>query len=76
AVIDADGLTPPSRVQGPSVVEVSTSVFAQLQPGKVSAFTGAASFAYINRAIDAALAGHVAAVTTAPINKEGLRRRC
>ena len=47
---------------------------AALEPGTVTADTGAASFAYINRAIDAALAGHVAAVTTAPINKEALAK--
>jgi 4-phospho-D-threonate 3-dehydrogenase / 4-phospho-D-erythronate 3-dehydrogenase len=43
-----------------------------LTPGRVSAATGDASFRYIQLAIDAALAGHVAAVTTAPINKEAL----
>ena len=41
-------------------------------PGVVSAATGDASFRYIQLAIDAALAGHIAAVTTAPINKEAL----
>ena len=43
-----------------------------LTPGIVSAATGDASFRYIQAAIDAALAGHIAAVTTAPINKEAL----
>lgn len=42
------------------------------QPGQVSAATGHASFIYIQRAIDAALAGVIASVTTAPINKEAL----
>lgn len=42
------------------------------EPGRVSAATGHASFVYIQRAIDAALAGSVAAITTAPINKEAL----
>lgn len=42
------------------------------EPGHVSAATGHASFVYIQRAIDAALAGTIAAVTTAPINKEAL----
>lgn len=41
-------------------------------PGQVSAATGHASFVYIQRAIDAALAGTVDSVTTAPINKEAL----
>lgn len=42
------------------------------EPGQVSAATGHASFIYIQRAIDAALAGIIASVTTAPINKEAL----
>lgn len=42
------------------------------EPGFVSAATGHASYIYIQRAIDAALAGTIAAVTTAPINKEAL----
>lgn len=41
-------------------------------PGQVSAATGHASFIYIQRAIDAALSGLIASVTTAPINKEAL----
>jgi 4-hydroxythreonine-4-phosphate dehydrogenase len=44
----------------------------QLVPGRVQASTGDASFQYIQRAIDAALAGQVAAVATAPINKEAI----
>lgn len=42
--------------------------------GAVNACCGRASFAYIQAAIDAALAGSVAAVITAPINKEALAR--
>ena len=37
-----------------------------------SAATGRAGFTYVDRAIDAALAGQVAAVSTAPLNKEAL----
>ena len=44
----------------------------RLTPGVVSADTGRASFGYIQAAIDAALAGEVAAVSTAPINKEAI----
>ena len=43
-----------------------------LIPGQVSAACGQASYDYITRAIDDALAGDVAAVVTAPINKEAL----
>jgi 4-hydroxythreonine-4-phosphate dehydrogenase len=42
-------------------------------PGCANAATGRASYGYIQAAIDAALAGEVAAVTTGPINKEAIR---
>ncbi|MCA9133976.1 MAG: 4-hydroxythreonine-4-phosphate dehydrogenase PdxA, partial [Planctomycetales bacterium] len=41
--------------------------------GQVSREGGRASYAYIQAAIDAALAGSIDAVTTAPLNKESLR---
>ncbi|MEU7017882.1 4-hydroxythreonine-4-phosphate dehydrogenase PdxA [Streptomyces sp. NPDC046385] len=41
--------------------------------GTVDARAGAASFAYVRRGIELALAGEVRAITTAPINKEALR---
>jgi 4-hydroxythreonine-4-phosphate dehydrogenase len=46
---------------------------AQVEPGQFDAATGRASYHYIDRAIDAATDGRVAAVVTAPINKEALR---
>lgn len=42
-------------------------------PGIVSARTGAAAYRYVEKSIEAALAGQVAAVATAPMNKEALR---
>jgi 4-hydroxythreonine-4-phosphate dehydrogenase len=58
---------------GESMVVDCNCMDAQLlTPGIVSAATGDASFRYIQYAIDAALAGKIAAVTTAPINKEAL----
>jgi 4-phospho-D-threonate 3-dehydrogenase / 4-phospho-D-erythronate 3-dehydrogenase len=42
------------------------------EPGKVSPATGRAAFTYVDRAIDAALAGEVAAIATAPLNKEAM----
>lgn len=42
-------------------------------PGVVSARTGAAGYGYVLATIEAALAGEVAAVATAPLNKEALR---
>jgi 4-phospho-D-threonate 3-dehydrogenase / 4-phospho-D-erythronate 3-dehydrogenase len=41
-------------------------------PGVINAATGNAAYQYVNRAIDDALAGRVAAVTTAPLNKEAM----
>jgi 4-hydroxythreonine-4-phosphate dehydrogenase len=46
---------------------------AGIIPGKVSAACGEAAFRYIESAINSAVAGHVDAVVTAPINKESLR---
>jgi len=56
----------------PAVLDFQAIEAAQVVPGQVSAATGAAAFLYIDRAIDAALAEQVAAVTTAPISKEAL----
>ena len=41
----------------------------QFEPGVISKSTGADSFAFIQAAIDATRAGHVAGVATGPINK-------
>jgi 4-hydroxythreonine-4-phosphate dehydrogenase len=56
----------------PTVVDLRTMNVDFLRPGVINAQTGQASFAYIQAAIDAALAGRVSAVATAPINKEAL----
>jgi 4-hydroxythreonine-4-phosphate dehydrogenase len=40
--------------------------------GRIDARAGAAAFAYISRAIDAAQAGRVSAIVTAPINKAAM----
>jgi 4-phospho-D-threonate 3-dehydrogenase / 4-phospho-D-erythronate 3-dehydrogenase len=56
----------------PCVLDVfgfDTEAFA---PGQVSARTGAAGYRYVEKSIEAALAGQVAAVATAPLNKEAL----
>lgn len=68
---DAD-LSVLATVEEPSVVHVNALESSQFKPGQIDANTGGASYAYINRAIDAALGGQVSAVTTAPINKEAL----
>src|SRR4051812_17681891 len=61
-----------SNVQQPSVLDLKTPAADEVEPGQVSAATGRAGFTYVDRAIDAALAGQVAAVSTAPLNKEAL----
>ena len=45
---------------------------AALMPGKVDARCGDAAFRYVIAAIEAGLKGEVAAITTAPLNKEAL----
>lgn len=70
SIIADDGLTAAKCISEPSIFDIDALDATAFEPGHVDANTGAASFAYINRAIDAALAEHVAAVTTAPINKE------
>lgn len=62
-----------STLSEPAVLDIFGFDAAEFTPGHVSSRTGAASFTYIERSIQAALAGQVAAVATAPINKEALR---
>ena len=61
-----------NRPDNPLVLDIKTELGADWTPGGVNAETGRASYTYIQRAIDAALEGHVDAVTTAPIHKEAL----
>jgi 4-hydroxythreonine-4-phosphate dehydrogenase len=57
----------------PALIHDLSAVDADaVEPGKVSAACGAAAYRYFTQAIDDALAGRVAAITTAPINKESL----
>jgi len=55
------------------VRDLGAIVVGDFLPGEVSTKTGAASAAYINQAIDDALAGKIDGITTAPINKEAIR---
>lgn len=59
-------------IDQPTVVDFETPGVATIEPGKVQPDGGAASFRYIEYAIQAAMAGDVEAVTTGPINKEAL----
>ena len=67
---DGTSATKPS---GPAVVNCLAPAAETIVPGKVSAACGAAGFTFIKTAIESALAGHIDAVATAPINKEALR---
>lgn len=62
----------PSGITGPAVVDFNAIAGSELEPGKVHAGTGRAAYRYIEAAIQAALAGQVAAVATGPIHKEAL----
>jgi len=56
----------------PAALDLKQFDATRLQIGVTTADTGRASFNYIQAAIDAALAGQVAGVTTGPINKEAI----
>ena len=55
-----------------NVLDLNSVEYSSLQPGKVQAEAGRASYEYIIHAIDLALAGEVAGVVTAPISKEAV----
>ncbi|QDT37706.1 4-hydroxythreonine-4-phosphate dehydrogenase PdxA [Stratiformator vulcanicus] len=59
-------------IDAPAVLDVADHRVPNLEPGKIDGDTGQASFRYVICAIEAALAGEVAGVTTGPINKEAL----
>jgi 4-hydroxythreonine-4-phosphate dehydrogenase len=63
-----------SQLDRPAILDLQPVDLHSLRPGIVLAEAGAAAFVYINRAITAALANEVDAVTTAPINKESLHK--
>jgi len=58
----------------PLVVDCAAIAPEAVAPGQVSAACGRAAYTYIETAIAEALAGRVAGVATAPINKESLHR--
>lgn len=85
AVAGRAGLPAPEVIHGigdlgtvpldrPCVMDLGSIRPGDFAPGEVSAAAGRSSFLYIDRAIDAALAGAVDGVCTAPINKEAIRR--
>lgn len=56
----------------PAVLDLGAIGPGDFTPGTVSAATGRAAYTYIDRVLGAALAGEIAGVITAPINKEAL----
>ncbi len=62
-----------ANVDEPAVLDIFGFDAEDFTPGVVSARTGAAGYRYVEKSIAAALAGQVAAVATAPLNKEALR---
>ena len=85
-VAQSCGLVPPQRVIGatewnengqvdePIVVDCAAIDAPSVRPGKVDADCGRAAYAYIQRSVEAAQAGQVAAISTAPVNKEALQQ--
>jgi 4-phospho-D-threonate 3-dehydrogenase / 4-phospho-D-erythronate 3-dehydrogenase len=56
-----------------NVLDIANADPESYRVGEISGTCGRAAYEYIEKAIDLALAGKVAAVSTAPINKEALR---
>lgn len=54
------------------VIDLENIDFAQLEMGRVSAMAGNASFEYVAKVIELAMAGKIDATVTAPINKESI----
>ena len=61
-----------ASIDEPCVLDLFGFDAEGFEPGTVSAKTGAAGYRYVDKSIAAALAGQVAAVATAPLNKEAL----
>ncbi len=57
---------------GPAVLDLQCVAAGAVVPGRVDARCGDAAFRYVTASIEAALAGQVDAVATAPLNKEAM----
>lgn len=60
------------KVVQPSVLDLGCVDAAEVVPGRVNARCGDAAFRYVIASIEAGLGGEVAAVSTAPLNKEAM----
>jgi 4-hydroxythreonine-4-phosphate dehydrogenase len=67
-----EGARWPDEIFGPAVLNIPTLDADKVRPGRVDASCGEAAYRYVTAAIDAALAGDVAAIATAPLHKEAL----
>lgn len=56
----------------PILIDFCWQPAAEIQPGRIQAAAGQASYEYLLAAIDAALQGAIAGIVTNPINKEAL----
>jgi 4-hydroxythreonine-4-phosphate dehydrogenase len=61
-----------AQIKAPLIVDCGAIDARKITPGTVSAACGRAAYIYIERAIQAALAGKIEGVVTAPIHKESL----
>jgi 4-hydroxythreonine-4-phosphate dehydrogenase len=62
-----------SAEREPTVLDCHTVEAYSVKPGEVQAECGRAAYTYIQAAVERALAREIAAVATAPINKEAIR---
>ena len=65
-------ITDPAAATTAAVYDIRDDALDAIEPGRVSAAAGEAAFRCCTTAIDAALAGTVAGIVTAPLNKEAL----
>jgi len=72
-VISLERFLEVSDFNNPLVVDFSNIKMSSLEPGKISAITGKASFDYIKTAIELAQKEMVQGIVTAPINKYALK---
>jgi 4-hydroxythreonine-4-phosphate dehydrogenase len=66
--------TDTSSVSRATILDCAALGNTRVEPGKIQAICGRASYEYVLEAIRAASQGRVAAIATAPINKEALHR--
>ncbi len=70
---ESDWESAPGFIDAPCVLDLPAFDDTGFEPGVVGPATGAAAYHYVLKSIAAAMTGGVAAVATAPLNKEALR---